>query len=254
MTRFSLKSFMSLSLLILSIYSNSAFAKNQIFVYANDEYIVSQEGENVLAFYNGDSSIILKRKFDFSIDKIEICPAYPFLSLTGHSPSNEQTRISCIYDIEQDRLYGDGLFLDFDEKRWSSCGKYTYFNHVTSFAIVETSKLRDYLAATNKIAIVEISGHPLGSIWQVFWEGRYLVYGSGLGEMVCWGLFDTEKNANYFLSCCGIKIIANYSHQCEKSAVEPQNALESLLSILEMNKQKKVTNNFYGDVLEIINK
>ncbi len=51
---------------------------------------------------------------------------------------------------------------------------------------------------------IVLQGHPLGLIWQECWlsESRLLV-GTGLGELVCFGVLDASEGIFYSLACCG---------------------------------------------------
>ena len=77
------------------------------------------------------------------------------------SNSHQQSRW-IIYDLEFDKIYDQKLYLDATERRWSASGDYTYINNLTSFSLVKTKFLRDYLESNlDTSKIVKIEGHGL---------------------------------------------------------------------------------------------
>jgi len=222
----------------------------------NDKYIVLIENENVLVILRADNQTVVRRKFNFTIINLEICPSYPFLSFVGLSEkSGSSVKSYFIYDLERDKLYDKNLHLDIFERRWSPRGEYTYVNNHTSIFLVPTKYLANYLESQlDESKIIEIKGHPLGYVWQVTWFGNNIVYGSGIGDMECWGFFNTAKKKNFFVSCCGIFKGKMTVGLCNKRTREPERILKILISKAEANELHEISKDFHEEVLKMTSK
>jgi hypothetical protein len=225
-----------------------------------DKYIVYLEAKNTLVITDMETMNIRRKRFDHEITGMELCPSYPFIHLKFSGMSRVRDEIKYfIYDLEMDRMYGDFPFSRSDT-RWSKDGAFTYFSKIYSFVLVETEYLRNYLEMTDQEdskesvnIVVEIHGDPLGSIYQRFWLGNYLVYSTGCCESFYWGMYDTKKRKNYLLAVCrdgdDIRLIGPCLDWQKRTH---EKVLLQLLLLIEKNKLEEVSNDIYSESQKLI--
>jgi len=144
--------------------------------------------------------------------------------------------------------------VDLKERRWFKDGRFTFFNRMSSFLIVKTEDLREYLN-TKKVELVytEIFGHPLGLIRQEIYLDRYVLYASGVGGgPECWGILDLVTKKNYFIDCCGFKSNNHYATPCNRGTKNLKRIVRKLITLIKEKRLKEISNHFHKSVLKLI--
>jgi len=220
---------------------------------ANNDFIVFFENDKTIHVYDLKKNKAFSRSFDLSLRQLEICPNYPYASFVGQSLDKKGAgKKYFIYDLEQDKIYNDNLYIDVPEKRWSLTGEYAYLNNLTSFNLIPTKRLRDYLISADfRKKTVEIKGHPLGQIWQVSWIGDKILYASGIDEAECWGFYDTQNQKNYLISCCGMQNNAINVDQCSRKLKESSNIMALFTIKSEKNEILPISNDFFEEIRKL---
>lgn len=218
-------------------------------------YMVHLEKNNKVTIIDLKNLKVKVKSFPYKITKIENClykPYFDLTILTGTDNANDYKRI--IYHLGTDREY-KGFDIGINEKRWSQDGKYTFFNDIISFTLVKTKELIIYLDTDGKNgSYIKINGHPLGVLHQENWQNRYLLYSNGVGDgPICWGLLDVVGKSNYLLDCCGMRKNTKFNEPCTKNFLSKDGKYKILPNSISENKILKISNNFYNDVLRILN-
>lgn len=245
--------FILLFLLNSFIFLNSRQVDSEYMICS--DYLIRLQEKNYLEINNFESFNQKFKKFEFEIIKLEACLKFPFLYIIGEESDNRgnKNRELYLYDIERDHLESFGSFNDLNEKRWSQSGEYTYLEKGTSFLLLKTENLRSYLKTKeNKYVLAEITGHPLGDIWQAAWFDRYLIYVSGLGGgPECWGLYDFKYRKNYFIFCCNM---APHSEkfQCAKYSKYLSEIINKIMLSGKSKEIIQISNDFYSEALRIL--
>jgi hypothetical protein len=246
----------AITLFCLLFLSNISEAKHDDYFSSNDKYVVLVENNHTLVVQDMETQTVIRKKFDFCIGNIELCPNHPFASFVAYEYDpvlGYQPREDFIYDLERNKIYsGYGIPENF--KRWSPSGKYTYLQDSNSFLLIPTNYLREYLETMKKTKIIEITGNPEGFIEPLAWIGNSIIYVSGCcdEEIRCLGFFDTKKNKNYFLFCGknlkGSKVKENYLVDIGST----DHPVEIFLERMRNKQIKEISNDFYNDVGRII--
>lgn len=217
-------------------------------IESNSDYIVTRIDGNEIKIFNIKTNRNLIKKFDADIEKMELSYSYPYISiiLSDHR--------AFIYDIAKNKLFYLGGGSKY-EKRWSRDGKFTFINHGTSFIIVSTNDLVNYLSSENiENLLSRVKGQPLGFISQEYWlNNNWLIYSSGVGEAIAYGAFNIENKKNYFITGCGFINVgeAEFLKKCED--IGSKNLLiEIFLDKLQKGNLKEITFDFYGSILKIL--
>lgn len=245
----------------LSLFPAIAFADSPL-TGGNDQYIVTVQNNSELIVYDINNKKLFQENLNINIERIEVCPKFPFISITGYplgyskKPgfSDFLDKEYFIYDISNRKKYSK-YYIDEDEKRWSSSGEYTYIGGSINLLLVPTKMLRNFLNDRRDLkidGIIIVKGHPLGGMKQKAWIGDRLYYVNGIDGMACWGLLNTKTKKNYFISCCGMIKNNIYSTKCDNSSDATKNIIR-LAATMEMdNKLKVVSYDFCNDVSKII--
>jgi hypothetical protein len=251
MKHFVISAFM---IFFISLFAVSSWAE-MIDIHNSDKYVIAQKDKNCVNIIDVAKHQIKEKKFDFEILKMEVCQRWPFLFFIGKKFDDRGNSIkkNYLYDIEKELLVSVGQYTDTTEKVWSSTGEFTYFNEMTSIVIIETKNLREYIRHKSKRHIfVEITGHPMGLIWQVKWIDRYLIYASGIGGGAqCWGLYDLKLKKNYFLGCCGMTSNKDFQTPCKKNSRSLNRIIKQLTHLIKSENLIAISNDFYNEVLRI---
>ena len=178
--------------------------------YLSKNFVIQTLETNAIIateIFTGQTSTNL---FKTKIYHIEASLFHDYLSLQQKCQDDEWEKEYIVYDIRNKKIYTSPYLrnLEFYEKRWSINGQYTFFREgYTSFGIIETDKF--FYCLKNNLPIpykIEIEGDPCGQTSQE--EGgwlheRYLIFGTGQGEIIAWGLLDIETHNVYFLDVVG---------------------------------------------------
>jgi len=220
----------------------------------NKKYLISTECNNELRIINLENLEIHKKKFEFRISGFEACSSFNYINIeTRIFISNKQTIYNYIYDIESNILLkASDVKIWPDTKRWSDNGIYTYIGKETSFIIIETKYLIDYLKSKCVPIIAEIVGHPDVYIRQKKWLGHFLLYVANPPHSgkACWGLFDAKEKRNYFVSCCGLADKTRFLDLCD-FYYDSKEIVNVLASVLERNDLIEISNNFQKEAFRI---
>ena len=233
------------------LYPNFGSASEKIFLQSNSRYIALVDGEREIIIYDTHNNLSSRVSINYNIGHLEICPTHPFLSFAGYDTKNDvlKPKNYYIYDIEKEKLYDGNYFLDDQEYRWSPSGDFSYFNMQTDLLLIHTVDLRNWIESDlNGKEVHKISGHPLGFIWQIAWIGDNLLYGSGISEMECWGLYDTAKKINKFISCCE----ETHGETCEAKDRNDIEIIKVYLSKQKNNNLKTISNDFFKETQRIL--
>jgi hypothetical protein len=162
--------------------------------------------------------------------------------------------VDYIYDITHDLLH-ETIFYNygwFEEKRWSEDGQLTFINKKTSFEIIETRFLVDYINNKQVPLVLKINGHPKGYIMQAKWMEDYLFYSVSVIDLEkCWGFYNFKNRKNHFITCCGLGVDKiEYNKSCD-DFVDFKPILNIFASIVEKNELIEISNDFYKDVFKI---
>jgi len=238
--------FISLSIAFCgSCFFASQTLSEETITRSNMKYLIYVENGTDLVIYDLQKNQSFKALVGCAIKDLEICPSYPFVSLTC---TKERHNTSFLYDLEKRELYEGQFYLDTSEHRWSLSGEYTYFDKATSFLMVRTKQLRKYLQEPkDRQLYIEVIGHPLGAISQVTWIGDNLLYRTGVGEMECWGFLETTKRKNSLVSCCGM----SRNDPCSRKARQDDSVIRLFILKSERGGLIPVSADFYNEVLRI---
>lgn len=224
----------------------------------DDYYVLAKDNRGlgeILLIMDLEHSSVVQKTLDFHIDKAEICKSRPFISVIGHSYGYgnivEKSRV--VYDVANDKLYEIADSLGETEQRWSEDGEHTYINKGTSFSIIETNNLIEYLESPSDYdESLTVQGHPLGEISQYKWLEEYLIYETGCCESTCWGTLNIKTKTNYFICCIGAGP-QTYSSSCQRISRRGENFIEAtFINLLENDELKKVSLDFYNSVSDIL--
>lgn len=117
------------------------------------------------------------------------------------------------------------------ETRLSPGGRFAVFPSGSLLHLVPDAYLRDFLRRCpegTSEGVQTLRGHPLGYSFPEEWVGpSLLLYGTGLGEASCWGLFDAANDENYFVGCCGSggEGVDRFLPSCFSPRIEGRNLL-----------------------------
>lgn len=175
-------------------------------IWFADEFIVSKPNNNTLTITALLARQSYTNQFAGDVSNIEICASAGLVSFKCSGDPNGQFGL---FDLElRTVVFHPMLTLDADERRWSPSGQLAYVKlDDASFAILATSNLLTFLRtqSTNLCSLVVV-GDRAGSTFQEDWPcDRFLIFGTGQGTEMSWGLLDTYDKSCYYLDSVGYK-------------------------------------------------
>lgn len=175
-------------------------------VWFTENFIVSKPTASTLTVTTLLARQAYTNQFAGNVSNIEICASAGLVSFKCSGNPKGQFGL---FDLESRTvLFHPMLTLDGDERRWSPSGQLAYVKlDDASFAILATSNLLTFLRtqSTNLCSLVVI-GDRAGSVFQEDWPcDRFLIFGTGQGTEMSWGLLDTYEKSCYYLGSVGYK-------------------------------------------------
>lgn len=195
---------------------------------ANADWLVSESGNGSLSVRDRRSGESTIERLESEICDLELCPDCSFLSYRTHcAPGSRADSELVILDLEtRKRTSGHALRLEPGERRWDPSGGHGFFRQENILWLVPNHEIGRFLEALGKGEAPEvglrIEGHPSGFIWQEAWlGGGLLVFGTGVGEMACWGLADPNRGSVDLLTCCGVRTKHGFPTECAGAVADP---------------------------------
>jgi len=198
------------ALLVLSAgLATAAAAAVSPDIQSNDSVVVVAGASGAVSVYHLASGSWITLRLSGTVDAFDLCPSCPFLAISFQPEEATKTpRREVIINLETGREYtGARMALELGESRWSRNGRFAFFRSGSDVTLVDTKYLAAWLNGEPGSAGKEfkVEGHPLGTSWQVDWMGSNdLLFGTGLGEMACWGLARPEDRDVLLVGCCGV--------------------------------------------------
>lgn len=176
--------------------------------YLTKNFVVQTLGTNALIMSEISTGTVTTNTFATNIYKVESSCAHDYLSLQRDSLDDEKEFV--VYGINDQKIYSFPYLrnLDIDERRWSVHGQYTYIQKGISFGIMKTSMF--FHSLENNLPLIyeiEVEGDPFGYIFQEengWLNERFLLFGTGQGEKIAWGVLDIQEREVYFLDIIGV--------------------------------------------------
>lgn len=217
------------ALLSLTSTASAASASTPIpFVAANHHWLVISQDTRTLVVRSLDTGKAWTRSFPSDVCHLELCPDCAYLSYrTECSAPGAPDGPFALMDLTTRHETTDPiLHLDGDEQRWGPRGSFAFFREESTLWLVPDDSIGAFLDelsdTRHPTTGIQITGHPLGFIWQQSWlGGDLLIIGTGVGEMACWGLADPGQESVEFLTCCGLPGIEKYSAPCRGAIADP---------------------------------
>jgi len=172
------------------------------------DYILTRSGSNSLSVSHFGTRRGFEKRFDGVILRIETCPIADFVSLRLKRTGSSEFH-SVLLNTVSGQVYDNRLLslLDFDEKRWSPSGIFTYLNLGSSCGIIRTDQLEQFLSDPREENLsVKVDGIPIGTIFQEEWlSDRFLLLGTGQSGGMAWCLLDIAEGTCHFLDAVGFR-------------------------------------------------
>lgn len=173
-------------------------------VISNSQFHVTILTKNTIEILENTTQKRTKRRFDFPIATIELCPTSPYLSL--HADDTWFT--SYLYHFHEQTLFSAPMSHS-DAGRWSSDGHYTILYAGINLAIVPTEQLLAYLplSEVSQQPEIVINGHEFGMMAPLAWIDEHtLLYETGCCDLAVYGVVDLSQGKNYFVAWCASSI------------------------------------------------